>query len=197
MILDLIKKTRSYRRYDPTKPVTREDVAAFVDAARLTGSAGNLQKLRYLPVTDPAEVAWLTRSVKWAAYLSDWEGPGEDEGPSAYLLLLSPHDSGVSGIDVGLSSEALLLAATERGFGGCMILNFPREEIIERYGLSGKYRVELVISLGTPREKVVITEPVEGNIKYYRDGDGVHYVPKRSLSEVLLPEPIPNARTKG
>ena len=67
-----------------------------------------------------------------------------------------------------------------------MILNFPRETLTERYNLAGKYKIELVISLGVPAEKVEIEEMKEGNVRYYRDQNDVHRVPKRALSEIFL-----------
>ena len=186
MLIDLVKRARSYRRYDPTKPLSLETLASFVETARLTPSAGNLQKIRALAVTEKDDALRLTREVKWAGYLSDWDGPSDDEAPSAYLLLLSPADTGVSQIDVGIFAETVLLAATEAGYGGCMILNFPRVELTERYRLGDRYRIELVISLGVPAEKVEIEEVKDGNIRYRRDPDGVHRVPKRALADLFL-----------
>lgn len=186
MLLDLVKRARSFRRYDPTKPVSTDDLKEFVEAARLTPSAGNLQRLRYLAVTEKSEILTLTKEVKWAGYLTDWDGPSDGEAPAAYLILLSPESTGVSQIDVGIAAETILLAAAEKGVGGCMILNFPREALTERYKLAGKYKIELVISLGVPAEKVEIEEMKEGNVRYYRDQNDVHRVPKRALSEVFL-----------
>ena len=186
MFLNLVKRARSIRRYDPAKPVGSDALRGFVEAARLTPSAGNLQRLRYLAVTDRDEVLTLTREVKWAGYLSDWDGPTEEEAPTAYLLLLSPADTGVSKIDVGIAAETILLAAAEAGVGGCMILNFPQKELTERYRLAGKYGIELVISLGAPAEKVEIEEMKSGDVRYYRDETGLHHVPKRSLDEIFL-----------
>ena len=186
MLLDLVKRARSFRRYDPTKPVSTDDLKEFVEAARLTPSAGNLQRLRYLAVTEKSEVLTLTKEVKWAGYLTDWDGPSDGEAPAAYLILLSPESTGVSQIDVGIAAETILLSAAEKGVGGCMILNFPREALTERYKLAGKYKIELVISLGVPAEKVEIEEMKEGNVRYYRDQNDVHRVPKRALSEIFL-----------
>ena len=44
-----------------------------------------------------------------------------------------------------------------------------------------------MLALGRAKEKVVI-EPVgpEGDIKYWRDADGVHHVPKRALEEIVV-----------
>jgi hypothetical protein len=45
----------------------------------------------------------------------------------------------------------------------------------------------LVIALGYPKEQVVIDEVSEGaNLKYYRDDNQVHHVPKLKLENVLL-----------
>lgn len=186
MLLDLVKNARSYRRYDPKRPVSTDTLKELVEAARLTPSAGNLQRLRYLAVTEKSDVLALTKEVKWAGYLSDWDGPTDDEAPTAYLILLSPESTGVSQIDVGIAAETILLAAAEKGIGGCMILNFPREELTERYDLAGKYKIELVISIGVPAEKVELEEMKDGNVRYYRDRSDVHRVPKRPLREVFL-----------
>ena len=136
-----------------------------------------------IAVTEKSEVLTLTKEVKWAGYLSDWDGPADSEAPAAYLILLSPESTGVSQIDVGIAAETILLAAAEAGVGGCMILNFPREALTERYKLASNYKIELVISLGVPAEKVEIETMKEGNVRYYRDENDVHHVPKRALSE--------------
>jgi hypothetical protein len=45
----------------------------------------------------------------------------------------------------------------------------------------------LVLALGEPAETVVIDEVGEdGDIKYWRDDDDVHHVPKRSLDELIV-----------
>ncbi len=46
--------------------------------------------------------------------------------------------------------------------------------------------VVLVIALGVPKEKVILEETVDGDVRYYRDENRVHHVPKRALDEVLV-----------
>ena len=45
----------------------------------------------------------------------------------------------------------------------------------------------LVVALGKPAETIILTDVGEnGQTAYYRDENDVHYVPKRSLGELLI-----------
>ena len=45
----------------------------------------------------------------------------------------------------------------------------------------------LVVAFGKPDEEIVLTEVGPGeNLKYYRDENDVHYVPKRRLEDIVL-----------
>lgn len=47
--------------------------------------------------------------------------------------------------------------------------------------------LELIIALGAPAEHIVIDDMKDADdIKYWRDANQVHHVPKRSLEDVLL-----------
>ncbi len=50
-----------------------------------------------------------------------------------------------------------------------------------------QYKIVYVLSLGYPAETVVLEETGEDkDIKYWRDKNGVHHVPKRPLDELIL-----------
>ena len=163
----------------------------ILDAARLTPSGANLQSIRFLAVTDPVEVDFVTKSAKWAAYLTDWQGPTEDEAPTAWVLLLSPAEKAAPSIDLGITAEALLLSATALGYGGCMFLSIDRGAIAERLGIGDGMRIDLAVALGVPAEEVVIREITDGDdLRYYRDENGRHVVPKLSLKDRLYPRTL-------
>jgi len=88
MLKDLILKNRSYRRFHQEVPVPMELLREMVEAARLSGSARNMQALRYMLFNDPFDCARIFPALAWAGYLKDWPGPAEGERPSAYIVQL-------------------------------------------------------------------------------------------------------------
>ena len=126
----------------------------------------------------------------WAGYLRRWSGPEEGERPSAYIVILGDTEIRKSfGCDHGIAAQSIMLGATERGLGGCMIASIDRSELRQVLDIPKHYEILLILALGKPKEKVVIEEVgPDGNIQYYRDAQGVHHVPKRSLDELILRE---------
>jgi nitroreductase len=89
--------------------------------------------------------------------------------------------------DAGIAAQSILLGATERGLGGCMIANIRKEGLRTALNIPERYEILLVLALGRPREKIVIEKVrSDGDTKYWRDGEGVHHVPKRSLDDIII-----------
>ena len=186
MIRELLENTRSYRRYDESIPLTEEDLRAIAEAVRLVPSAGNLQRIRVAFVNDALQNAEVFATLGFAAYLKDWKGPEAGERPVGYAVLMTESEPDVNlAIDIGIAAEAMLLTARERGFGGCMFRSFNKEPLSAILGKDG-YTPVLVISFGSPAEKVVIEDIKNGDVKYYRDAEDTHRVPKRTVDEILI-----------
>ncbi len=165
-----------------------ETLRELVDLARLSASGKNLQPLKYMLSCDPQKNARIFPHLGWAALLKDWPGPQEGERPSAYVIILG--DTRIkpsAGLDHGIAAQSIMLGATERGLGGCMIRSINREELRKALEIPPCYSILLVLALGKPKEKVVI-DPVgsDGDVRYWRDKDSVHHVPKRSLDEIII-----------
>ena len=68
-----------------------------------------------------------------------------------------------------------------------MIGSIKKDQLRQILDLPQRYDILLVIALGVPKEQVVLTEVgPDGDIKYWRDKNGVHHVPKRRLYEIII-----------
>jgi nitroreductase len=188
MLEEIVRKNRSYRRFHQDVPIKLETLRELVDLGRLSASALNLQPLKYMLSYEPKKNALIFPNLGWAAYLKGWPGPDEGERPSAYIVMLADTEISRSvGCDHGIAAQSILLGAAEKGFGGCMIATVKRPELSKALGIEPLYEILLVIALGKPKETVVIDEiGPDGDTKYWRDGQGVHHVPKRALDDIIL-----------
>jgi nitroreductase len=188
MIRDLILKNRSYRRFYQETPVSIATLRELVNLARLSASAANKQPLKYILSCDPQRNALVFQNLAWAGYLKSWPGPQEGERPSAYIVILGDKTISQSfGCDHGIAAQSILLGATEKGLGGCIIGSVRKGDLSQALAIPADYEILLVIAVGKPRETVVLeTVGSGGDIKYWRDEQGVHHVPKRSLAEIVV-----------
>jgi len=186
----LIIKNRSYRRFDHSGPVGMDTLAALVDIARRTPSAANRQPLKYVLVADEAGCARLFPFTRWGGSLKGWGGPTENERPTAYTIVLGDREiskDAVVNMDCGIACQSMLLAAAERGLGGCMLGAIDRDGIRKTFAIPERFDILLVVALGVPAEQCVIVDAKPGgDVTYFRTPDGVHHVPKRPLSEIVL-----------
>lgn len=188
MIEELIIKNRSCRRFYQNKSIGKDILIDLVNLARLSASAANLQPLKYILSNDPERNAQIFSCLAWAAYLKDWNGPEEGERPSAYLVMLGDRQITTNyHCDHGIASQSILLGAREKGLAGCILAAVNREKLRDLLAIADRFDILLVLALGYPKEEIVI-DPVgnDGSIRYWRDANGVHHVPKRDLQEILL-----------
>lgn len=184
---ELILKNRSYRRFYQDVAIPEEFLKEWIDLARISSSARNAQSIKYILSNTPERNALIYPSLAWAGYLKDWDGPEEGERPSAYLIMLS--DTRITDnyfCDEGIFANSILLGATEKGYGGCIIGSVERLKLQKALKIPAYLKIIQVIALGKPKEEVVLEEAKEGNIKYYRDANGVHHVPKRPLQDLIV-----------
>lgn len=188
MIRDLILTNRSYRRFHEDAAIDLQTLRELVDLARLSASAANRQPLKYILSCEPQRNALIFPHLAWAGYLEDWAGPAEGERPSAYIVILG--DTAVTRefyCDHGIAAQSILLGATERGLGGCMIASIQRKKLRAALQIPERFDILLVLAIGKPKERVILeTVGPAGDIKYWRDADAVHHVPKRALDDIII-----------
>ncbi len=188
MLHGLVRKNRSYRRFIEDVRINTETLRELVDLARLSASGSNAQPLKFVISNDPATNAKIFSTLSWAGYLKDWNGPTDGEKPSAYVvILLDTRVQKDAGCDHGIAAQSIMLGAAELDLGGCIMGSIRRKELSEALGLSPHLEILLVLALGRPAETVRIeTVASDGDIKYWRDDDGVHHIPKRSLDDLIV-----------
>ena len=190
-MLEIIKETRSFRRFDQSRQIADSTLENLIELARLGGSARNCQPWQYGLISDPQRCAEIFPYIGWAGYLTDWKGPVEGERPTAYILCLLNRDwlkgsDKEAQFDLGVATQNLLLGAMQEGIGGCRIGAFS-PKLANLFELPEHLELALVLALGYPVETVVLEETGDdGDIKYYRDEQQVHYVPKRRLKDIIV-----------
>lgn len=186
--LDLVKTNRSYRRFFEEVTIPRETLLSLVDYARLVPSGANRQALKYYISFDKDRNAKIFANIAWAGYFKDWQGPIPGERPAAYIVLLQDKNYRMgTSFDAGIAAQTIMLGATQLGLGGCIVGNIQQAQLHTALNLATDLEIVLVIALGKPKETVVI-EAIEptGDIKYWRDAQQVHHVPKRQLKDIVL-----------
>jgi nitroreductase len=184
---ELVTRTRTCRRFNEEHFIDLSTLEQLVDMARLTASGANKQPLKYVIINSPEKCEAVFPYLAWAGYLSDWNGPEPGERPSSYIIILGDKSISESfGVDHGISAQTIMLGATEAGLGGCMIASIKKEGLRSSLSIPAKYEILLVLAIGQPVEKVVIEQLKNGDVKYWRDKDKIHHVPKRNLDDIII-----------
>ncbi|MFQ3548860.1 MAG: nitroreductase family protein [Armatimonadota bacterium] len=188
MLRNLVVKSRSYRKYKEDYKINDNILDDLVDITRFCPSAGNLQSLKYYVANTPETCNKIFETLSWAGYYTDWNGPSEGERPTAYIVICG--DTNISKnffCDYGITAQTMLLAAVEKGLGGCIFGSIQREKLRENLSIPNQLEILIVVAIGMPDEEVILEDIKEDAcIKYYRDTNGVHHVPKRKLDDIRI-----------
>ena len=180
----LLHRNRSYRGYDPSRTVTRDELLKLVEVTTLVPSGMNRQALRYRLVTEEDSDKVLPL-IRLGGALPELHLPLPGTEPRAFLVICSTvPESPVIDIDLGIAAQSLLLKAVEMGLNGIIIRAFDPVKLQEVLGL--ELLPLLVIAIGKGAENIYL-KPVEAgeSLTYYRK-DGVHFVPKLKAEDLLI-----------
>jgi len=184
---ELVKKSRSFRRFKQDPAPTLEQLAEVVALARLAPSANNDQPLKYFLVKSQEYLDHTFSCLQWAGYLTDWPGPAENERPTAYIIICSdPALRDNPEIDVGLAAQIMIMGLREMGFGTCLLGSVDRPKLQKLLDLPRGLKIHLALAAGTPGEQVELATVADQDTRYWRDENDIHHVPKRKLSELIV-----------
>lgn len=182
----LLEKNRSYRGYDNSFVVRPDQLRSIIDVNTKIPSARNSQLLRFRPVTHE-EAEKVLPFIRLGGAIKDMKLPLEGCEPHAFIVICSatPTPDHYVYIDLGISAQSMLLKAVEIGLGGICIGAFDHQQVKESLALP--YEPLLVVAIGKPNETIKLVEIAESeNHNYYRDSQGVHYVPKVALDHLII-----------
>lgn len=181
----LLRRNRSYRGYDKTCIVTQAQLRRIMEVSTKVPSGRNQQVLRFKPVTRDTGSDRMQGLYKLGGALPELHLPFPGTEPEAFIIICSTvePDKWVH-MDVGIAAQSMLLKATEMGLGGICIGAFNPTAVTEAFALP--CRPVLVLAIGKPAEQIELVSVREGeNLKYYRE-NGIHYVPKIALDDLIL-----------
>ena len=187
-MLELVREARSCRRFEQSKPLSKDDALWLVDCARLSPCGRNAQVLRYTVASTPEGCAAVFPHTRWAGALKDWNGPEEGERPTLFIGILTPKDAGkIVHMDTGVAAMTMQLAAASRGWGCCMHASFDPVKVGQAMHMPDDMAMPLLLAFGVAKEvRRIAPMPADGSFNYWRDAAQVHYVPKRTREEVIV-----------
>lgn len=186
--LDLVEKARTSRRFQQSQPLSKGDINWLMKCVRLTPSARNAQMLRFISATQGPILNDIFSLAHWAAALKDWPGPAEGGRPTAMIAVLVPvQTNAVMCYNAGISCQTLQLAAGSRGWGSCMMWTFDHDHAADLLKVPAAMQIAMLVWLAVEKEKRKVEYmPPDGSYHYWRDEQGVHHVPKRSIRELQI-----------
>ena len=145
--MDVILARKSIRGY-ADKAVEEEKLSKVLEVARLAPSWANKQCCRYIVVKDKAKIQELSERFGWLK-----------QAPVIVVACADPKDSGDRNgmnyflVDVGISMQQLVLAATALELGTCWIGAFDEAKVKKALQVPENIKVVAMTPLGYPADK--------------------------------------------
>lgn len=181
----LLERNRSYRGYRKDYVVSMETLMKIVSVNEKIPSARNQQALRFKLVTRDCGAEKVLKNIKLGGALPELHLPFEGTEPEAFIIICSTiSESKMLDIDLGISAQSMLLKAVDLGLNGVIIGAFNKENITKEFDLP--LEPLLIIAIGSGAETIRTTSiSADESHAYYRK-DGIHYVPKVRISDLLI-----------
>lgn len=181
----LLHKNRSVRGYDNSISVSYTQLKEIVKVNTLIASGKNRQALRFRIVDSPEEAALVMQNIKMGGALPDLHLPLPNTEPTSFIVVCAyePEDR-LMDIDLGISLQSMSLKTVEMGFNCLIVCSIDKQNLMSCLGLE---LIPLaVLCVGKSKENIFLKPVSEGeNLSYYRK-DGIQYVPKLRLEDLLI-----------
>lgn len=152
-MLDLLKKRRSIRRFEP-RPVEPEKIDLLIEAVLRAPTSRGRNPWEFVVVTDPERLRLLAQAKQHGAEFLE-------EAPLAFVIAADPQRCDVWIEDCAIAAIVLQLAAVSLGLGSCWAQMRLRahadgrsaeDHVREIIGLPEELTVDCIIGIGYPAE---------------------------------------------
>ena len=180
----LVAKNRSYRGYDNSFVVRADQLRRIMEVVPMCPSAKNQQVPRLRAVLSD-EADKVLPHIRLGGALRELKLPLPGTEPRAFIVICSTvaEDKYVN-MDIGIIAQTMLLQATEIGLNGICIGAFDHAAVQQSLNLP--YQPLLILAIGKGSESIKLISISESDSHNYYRQDGVHIVPKLSLTDILL-----------
>ena len=168
----LLLKNRSHRGYDPRFIVREDQLRRIIGVNTRIPSARNQQVLRFRPVLAD-EAPGVLAEIRLGGALPELHLPLPGTGPNAFIIVCST-----------VPVQSMLLQAAEIGLNGICIGAFDKERIRQKFHLESEPL--LILAIGKGIEKIELVEISENDDHRYFRKDGIHYVPKVRVEDLII-----------
>lgn len=181
---NLLLKNRSYRGYNNSYIVSEQELMDIVSVNTRIPSGMNQQCLRFKLVTSD-DAQKVLKNIKLGAALPELNLPFPGEEPNAFIIICSEKEENrIVDIDLGISMQSMLLKAVDMGLNGIIVCAINKEELKKEFNLPNEPLALLAIGKGIEKIQLLSIKCGESQ-KYYRK-QGIHYVPKLQLSDIII-----------
>lgn len=182
---ELLLKNRSTRGYKKAYKVSLNELERIAGVCSKIPSARNQQVLRMRLVTHDSGADKVLSLIKMGAALPELHLPFPGTEPEAFIVICTTvAENPMVDIDLGIAAQSMLLKAVEMGLNGLIIAAFNRTKLQEALALP--HPPLLVLAIGKGDERIELTPIAESESHAYFRNDGVHYVPKVKLSDLII-----------
>ena len=137
-LYDFILRLRAIRDYEPD-PLSDDDLAAILEAARWTGSSKNRQDWSFIVISDPDRLRGL---AKYGSFTNPVR--------SSVATIVLVQEKGGNAFDIGRAAQNIMLAAKAIGVASCPITLHREDGACEFVGAPKGATVRYAVALGYP-----------------------------------------------